>query len=255
MKTLKLHNKDIYRGSLILVNKEYPIRMKLSTQNLASINGEKNTILMETRVKTILQQCMNALFCTKQIVAVSGFRSLHEQKEIYENSLMENGKEFTEKFVALPNHSEHQTGLAIDLAENRPNIDFIRPYFPYKGICQKFREKAPLFGFIERYQKSKEKITGISHEPWHFRYVGFPHSTIMTEKKLSLEEYVELLKQYPYKKQPLIYPLENCTVEISYVKAAACDETTIDIPNNTTYQISGNNMDGFIVTTWRNKSE
>lgn len=64
--------------------------------------------------------------------------------------LQENGTEFTAKFVAMPGHSEHQTGLAIDLGLRQPDIDFIRPAFPYEGICQKFRELAPAFGFIER---------------------------------------------------------------------------------------------------------
>lgn len=76
--------------------------------------------------------------------------------------------------MAFPDHSEHQTGLAIDLAEDRPDIDFIRPQFPYEGICRKFRERAAEFGFVERYKSEKQKITGIGAEPWHFRYVGRP---------------------------------------------------------------------------------
>ena len=85
---------------------------------------------------------------------------------------MENGEEFTNQFVARPGHSEHQTGLAIDLGLKQPDIDFLRPYFPYKGICQTFRELSTDYGFIERYPAGKEAITGIAHEPWHFRYVG-----------------------------------------------------------------------------------
>lgn len=81
--------------------------------------------------------------------------------------------------------SEHQTGLAIDLAENKEQIDFICPHFPYTGICGEFRAAAPRFGFIERYVSGKEQITGIGAEPWHFRYVGYPHSVIMAEKNYS----------------------------------------------------------------------
>lgn len=110
----------------------------------------------------------------RYITAVSGWRSQEEQREIYLQSLLENGEEFTNQFVASPGHSEHQTGLAIDLGLKQPDIDFLRPYFPYKGICQTFRELSTDYGFIERYQAGKEAITGIAHEPWHFRYVGVP---------------------------------------------------------------------------------
>ena len=109
---------------------------------------------------------------------------------IYTDSLRENGPEFTAKFVAMPGHSEHLTGLAIDLGLRQPKIDFIRPAFPYEGICQKFRELAPAYGFIERYPKGKEHITGIAHEPWHFRYVGTPYSETMAFKGMTLEEYL-----------------------------------------------------------------
>lgn len=76
---------------------------------------------------------------------------------------------------------------------NKQDIDFIRPDFPYDGICGEFRKVAPNYGFIQRYTEDKEKITGISHEPWHFRYVGYPHSQIITERGLSLEEYIEFV--------------------------------------------------------------
>ncbi len=116
---------------------------------------------------------------------------MEEQTQIYEDSLRENGGEFTKKFVALPGCSEHQTGLAIDLGLCKEEIDFICPDFPYEGICQKFRQMAPDYGFVERYPAGKEKVTGIGHEPWHFRYVGRPHARIMTDRGLVLEEYLE----------------------------------------------------------------
>ncbi|HBY97104.1 MAG TPA: hypothetical protein DEP84_24690 [Chloroflexi bacterium] len=66
-----------------------------------------------------------------KILPVSGYRTLREQTRLFDESLRRNGREFTHQFVAFPNCSEHQTGLAIDLAENKPNIDLIRPDFPY----------------------------------------------------------------------------------------------------------------------------
>lgn len=79
------------------------------------------------------------------IVPVSGYRSLNEQMDIYNDSLKDNGEDFTRKYVALPKHSEHQTGLAIDLGLNKEKIDFIRPDFPYDGICGTFRRFAGIW--------------------------------------------------------------------------------------------------------------
>ena len=148
----------------------------------------------------------------------------------------------------IPDHSEHQTGLAIDLALNTDNIDFIRPDFPYSGICEEFRKAAPEFGFIERYPAGKENITGIAHEPWHFRYVGFPHSMIIAEKEFTLEEYTEYIKSFR-QECPLSYSHKGIAAEIFYAPA----ETEISV-NNAVCQVSGNNTDGFVVTLWGYKN-
>ena len=78
---------------------------------------------------------------------------MKEQQDIFKQSLKDNGRTFTQQFVALPGKSEHQTGLAIDLGLKKESIDFIRPDFPYIGICQQFREKSVPYGFIERYPR------------------------------------------------------------------------------------------------------
>ena len=176
-------------NSLILVNSQHAYSPD-TKQDLIPVHEDQPDILLEREAVCALSSIMEQLGGWEFIVPVSGWRSLVEQLEIYAKSLQENGPEFTAKFVAMPGHSEHQTGLAIDLGLRQPDIDFIRPAFPYEGICQKFRELAPAFGFIERYPAGKEHITGIAHEPWHFRYVGMPHSEIMTFKGLTLEEYL-----------------------------------------------------------------
>lgn len=176
-------------NSLILVNGQHAYSPD-AKQDLIPVREDHPDILLEREAVCALSCILERLDGWKFIVPVSGWRSLEEQLAIYQESLRENGPEFTARFVAMPGHSEHQTGLAIDLGLRQPDIDFIRPAFPYEGICQKFRELAPAFGFIERYPAGKEHITGIAHEPWHFRYVGTPHSEIMTFKGLTLEEYL-----------------------------------------------------------------
>lgn len=248
-KVLLLRN-TVHSGSLILVNGDYPFCEKFCEKRLAPISEKNNKVLLEVKTASILKALLDDVDDRKQIVGVSGFRSKYEQKQIYETSLLDYGAEFTTKYVARPNYSEHQSGLAIDLALNQPDIDTLRPYFPYTGICRAFRDKAVLFGFIERYPKGKESITGIAHEPWHFRYVGMPHSKIMHEMGVTLEEYLLWLQEFPYGGEPFRYSYDGSDIEIFYLAAGseyALFETADELP----YQISGNNMEGFIITIWR----
>lgn len=250
MNTITLNKDKIHEGNLILVNAEYPILRDEHTFLSPAVKEYPN-ILLRRNAANLLQLVLQKISAGTSIVPVSGWRSSEEQTEIYRDSLAENGEDFTRKFVALPNHSEHQTGLAIDLGLYSDEIDFIRPDFPHDGICDIFRKTATGCGFIERYAEDKEAITGIAYEPWHFRYVGFPHSEIMEERNLSLEEYTEFIKAYTVK-HPFI--CKGGRIEIAYVPAAD-NRTEITLPEHTSYQISGNNVDGFIVTVWRDANE
>lgn len=248
MKTIELKKEKIYYGTLMLVNAHYPLKSN-DMKSLVPADVRFPDILMKRDAANVLQLILEKISAGNSIVPVSGYRSSEEQTAIYANSLKENGEEFTGKYIALPEHSEHQTGLAIDLGLNQKEIDFIRPDFPYDGICDEFRKTAPDYGFIQRYTKDKEEITGISHEPWHFRYVGYPHSKIMGEMGFSLEEYTEFIKSYQDDCR-FVYRALEAQVELYYVPADD-DKTQIDIPEQCVYQISGNNIDGFIVTVWR----
>lgn len=252
-KTIRLNKEQIYQGDLLLVNAQYPYRDD-ARKAYVSFGGRFADILLSRETVNALQLVFQKILSGNTIVPVSGYRTLEEQTNIYNTSLKDNGEEFTRKYVALPNHSEHQTGLAIDLGLNKADIDFIRPDFPYEGICEKFRMTAPDYGFIQRYTKEKEGITGISHEPWHFRYVGYPHSKIITEQGFSLEEYMEYIKNYRDNCRLICTPFYETKIEIYYVPATN-SETIINVDETCVNQISGNNIDGFIVTSWRKKYE
>lgn len=253
MKRLSLNKDGIHSGNLILVNKSYPLVRKESevVNSLTLTDDYPSQILLEMRTAIMLSQLINILNCRNSIVAVSGYRSSKEQQKIYIDSIKQHGGEFTSRYVALPQRSEHQTGMAVDLAEKAENIDFIRPHFPYSGICQKFRQKAIKYGFVERYPKDKEKITQIAHEPWHFRYVGYPHSEIMQNNNLTLEEYIDFIKGYYYSKKHLILSQEHHMNEIFYVNAFESTQVEVELPEDVPYQVSGNNVDGYIITLWR----
>ncbi len=239
MKRITLTEKDMYKGNLILVNQYHLIHDQEIQNTLEPFNPTFSNILFNKSANRFLQFILTEISAQDKIVPVSGYRSLEEQEEIFNTSLQNDGYEFTSKYVALPNASEHQTGLAIDLGLNLPEIDFIRPSFPRQGICNQFRHIAIKNGFIERYKKDKEAITNISAEEWHFRYVGHPHAKIMSLKNFCLEEYIAYLKNF--KDTPLKYD----RYEITYLPYQGQDRI---LEVDTFIEISGNNIDGFIIT-------
>ncbi|MGI6007902.1 MAG: D-alanyl-D-alanine carboxypeptidase family protein [Ruminococcus sp.] len=249
MKKVTLTEKDSSRGELILVSPGFPLRGYPDRKDLISALEGEREILMNLKAGIFLKKLMKSLYCEDLITAVSGFRTQREQEEIWETSLKENGRGFTRRYVALPGHSEHQTGLAVDLAENRQPIDEICPSFPAGGICGRFRRKAPEFGFVERYPEGKEPVTGIGAEPWHFRYVGYPHSMIMTEKDMTLEEYISFLKRFSNQKNPFCWRKDGAVTEIFYL--AVREDREIELPEDKVCDISGTNEGGMIISVWR----
>ena len=124
---------SIYSGDLILVNASHEFRTE-DKSILVPVDDQFSNILVNKKLADAYQNIMMEIHAQNKIVPVSGYRSHDEQTALFESSLKENGKEFTYKYVALPDHSEHQTGLALDVGINQENIDFIRPDFPYDGI-------------------------------------------------------------------------------------------------------------------------
>lgn len=244
MSTLILTPEAVHQGDLILVNAAAPCH-PLPCPDLVTVAG--SPVLLERRAAQALDSLMAVIGGWEGIAPVSGWRAQEEQEAIWADSLAENGLAFTQTYVALPGHSEHQTGLAIDLGRKSDHIDFIRPDFPYEGLCQTFRREMARFGFIQRYPAGKEGVTGIGHEPWHFRYVGQPHAAIMEARGLTLEEYIAWLREFPY---------EGCryrekTYALSFLPASPQGPTVVELPDGLCCALSGNNLDGFILTEWR----
>lgn len=235
---MKIRKEDYKKGYLILVNYNHfytqiPENISMFSPNFPNIKLENETLI---NLKKALQE-ISAKDC---IIPISGYRTEKEQRKLYHTSLKENGKDYTKKFVAKPSTSEHQTGLAIDLGKNIENFDFICPSFPNYGIFKKFREIAQEYGFIERYTEEKKNITKIAKEEWHFRYVSYPHSKIMTELHFCLEEYIEYLHEFSYPTNPL----KKYGYKIFFLPLQ--EEIELDLKQNDC--ISGNNKDGFILT-------
>lgn len=128
----------------------------------------------------------------KNIWAQSTYRSIEYQKGLYEKSInkylkqgksQEEAQKLTDEYINKPGTSEHHLGLAVDFNNVDEGFENTKAY---KWLL----ENASDYGFILRYPKEKEDITGIEYEPWHWRYVGPEHAKKMKEQDLCLEEYV-----------------------------------------------------------------
>jgi len=130
------------------------------------------------------------------LVAQSGYRSYETQESIHQYHVRRLGEEEARRVSALPGQSEHQTGLAMDVSAKSVDCALVEEF----GETREGRwlaEHAPAFGFIIRYPRGAEDITGYSYEPWHLRYVGEEHTRRIAESGLTLEEYLISLSSSP----------------------------------------------------------
>lgn len=179
----------------VFVNKEYSLPADYKPEDLVvpdipfsfSYYAEKK--LMRKEAAAALEK----LFAAAQkenlsLYGVSAYRSYDRQKQIYETNIQTKGSAYTNRYSAKPGFSEHQTGLAIDVST--PSIsNHLEPIFAYTPEGKWLAKNAHLYGFILRYPKGKEHLTGYSYEPWHIRYVGKKLACYLYENDLILEEY------------------------------------------------------------------
>lgn len=122
----------------------------------------------------------------------STYRSVKRQQEIWDEFEAERGIDYARKYVAVPGYSEHHTGLAIDICIEKDGvrIDDNDDMIAEREIFSQIHSKLADYGFILRYLEGKDSITGYAYEPWHFRYVGVEAAKEITQRNLTLEEYL-----------------------------------------------------------------
>ncbi|MEG0549463.1 MAG: M15 family metallopeptidase, partial [Coprobacillus sp.] len=125
---------------------------------------------------------------------VSGYRSYQEQVRIYASNVAQQGEYHASIYSARAGFSEHQSGLTFDLGGSVRSTDLVESFGDTKE-GKWLADNAHKYGFIIRFLKDKEEITGYAYEPWHVRYVGVEHSTAIKESGQCLEEYLGL---YPF---------------------------------------------------------
>ena len=169
-------NSDISKNNLILVNKYLKLNKDYVPKNLEEINskyfikGNKNVRLLKKEAKEAFERLSeDSIKNGTPVYGQSAYRSYEKQEILYNNAVIKNGTSIADSDTARKGHSEHQTGLSIDVSSNKQgnmlNFDRTNSFYWMKNNAHKY-------GFILRYPKGKEHITGYAYESWHYRYVG-----------------------------------------------------------------------------------
>ncbi|MOA08523.1 D-alanyl-D-alanine carboxypeptidase [compost metagenome] len=127
------------------------------------------------------------------LAGVSAYRSHKKQKALFESYVKKDGLEKAQTYSAFPGTSEHETGLAIDVAGADGKCS-ITDCFGDKPEAKWLAKHAHEYGFIIRYPKGKEHITGYKYEPWHLRYVGKEAAADIYDRDITFEEYMNVVE-------------------------------------------------------------
>ena len=174
--------KPVYINNILVANKDFGIPKNfasgLNNELLEAFNQMKSDAKEEGIILNIR----------------SGFRSYETQETLYNNYIARDGLEKASRYSAKPGYSEHQTGLAIDITTEDTTIS-IGDWFNDTKQAEWLYNNAYKYGFILRYPKGKEHITGYKYESWHYRYVGIEHSKNFAMNDLTLEEYLKIVNK------------------------------------------------------------
>ena len=172
----------------ILVNKYYYLDENYVPNNLEKINNQyalDNMKLVKEAKEAFEKLSKDASKENLNIIAMSAYRSYSYQIDLYNRYAKSDGKEKADTYSGRPGHSEHQTGLAVDVYNKK------LPYTSFENTKEYewMMKNAYKYGFILRFPKDKEEETGYHFESWHYRYVGIDIATYIKENNISFEEY------------------------------------------------------------------
>lgn len=243
----------IRHGALTVVNNDFPT-VDIET-GLVSVFDNRNeylgvrdmqVYLLEDAMKAVNQMAAAFFEATghNDLIVRNGYITYEEQRRLYEADLQRTGGNSSELY-AIPGGSEFESGYAFELALKTGDFTGEEDYEWVLEHCAEY-------GLIQRYPEEKSDITGISGNPWIFRYVGMPHSWYMYKNNLCMEEYAELLEMYPKEEEHfLLGDTRGRGFEVYYIPIDPnTRETLVNIPVPTEYEytVSGNNKHGFFVT-------
>ena len=184
----KTNEVDLTKGNLILLNKFHYLNEEYNPEDLVDMSlmyaftGKK----LRSEAYDAFKSMVNAAKLEGlTIVANSAFRTYSYQEKTYNSIKASNGKAYADNYAARPGFSEHQTGLAVDVSTLNSTMENFEDTEEFKWL----QENAQDYGFILRYPKNKEFLTGYNYESWHYRYVGVKVAKEIKKENITFDEY------------------------------------------------------------------
>lgn len=181
-------NTDISKGKLLLVNKYTKLSNDYVPDDLTSIPLTYAYSDNQT-TKEVLDAFKNMWSAAKKedlkLIINSSYRDYESQNSVWNNYENYNGEEYADNIAARPGHSEHQTGLALDIITPGAKKNTFEDTEEFKWL----QKNAHKYGFILRYPEGKEDITGYAYESWHYRYVGKETAGEIKRLNITFDEY------------------------------------------------------------------
>ncbi len=178
----KLPKKPTYIKGILVASKQYPLPSNFAPGE----NKDAREAFDELNAAALLEGFKFDAFST--------YRSYDRQVELYEAYVKRDGKKAADTYSARPGYSEHQTGLAFDIGEVGNTAAYADNKFANTPAGKWIAKNAHKYGFIMRYPKGKDDVTGYMYESWHFRYVGKKIATEIYKNDGTLEEYLGINK-------------------------------------------------------------
>ena len=266
-------SEDVHKGDLILINASFPYTFpevsdtylplyeNRNKHSYTNATGELKTVYayytqtakscakLESNTLKALNAMADDFFKATNNIDLfvydqDGYRTYEEQAERYNKNPLK---------YAPAGQTEHHTGKCVDLYVYTMDKVFANLDDPaFASIYRWIYDNAYRYGFTLRYPSAKVSTTGVNYEPYHFRYIGYAHAFYMQQNNLCLEEYLDLLRDnHTFDKKLEIRGDDGFDYLVYYVPKAADSMTTLKVPSEAegvSYEISGDNKEGFIVT-------
>ena len=175
-------------GNLMLVNKYNNLTKEYTPTDLVDVKNlyayGENQIKKEVYEKFI-EMWTDAKKEDLSLIITSAYRTYDYQEKLWNSYSNNKGEKWADSVAARPGHSEHQTGLTLDIVTYGSKMNDFENTDEFKWLS----ENAHKYGFILRYPKDKEELTGYSYESWHYRYVGKDVATKIYKEKITFDEY------------------------------------------------------------------
>lgn len=245
---------DDYDGYLKLVNKENLLTPNYEPTDLVNVNTLKSITAYgtNTSLREEAAEALTKMYNENNVgyAMSSGFRTFETQTQLFNQKVKENmnigkteeqAKADASTIVAIPGSSEHQLGLAIDFA------------IPGVVLTEEFKNTIPgkwlsdnsyKYGFVLRYTKEQTAITNIIFEPWHFRYIGYPHSEILYKEGIVFDTYIKYLREDKVK----YYKDENNEEYIIWLLSGLLKPEKFEFNTSNGIGVSSDNGDNIILT-------